>query len=82
MSHSYLELFYHLTWSTKYRQPMITDNIKPVLLGFLKTKALTLGCEIWALNCVSDHVHLLLSIPAKLAVSEAIMDLRDPVHVK
>ena len=76
MSHSFRELFYHLVWSTKYHEPFITTDIKPVLLQLLKTKALNLGCRVYALNCVSDHVHLLLYIPPNLAVSKAINGLK------
>ncbi|MGE5605305.1 MAG: IS200/IS605 family transposase [Bacteroidota bacterium] len=76
MSHSLRELFYHLVWSTKYHEPIITANIKPVVLQLLKTKASDLGCRVYALNCVSDHVHLLLYIPPNLAVSKVINGLK------
>jgi putative transposase len=76
MSHSHQELFYHLIWGTKYHQPLISDQLKPLLLDFLKAKALALECEVLALNCVSDHVHMLLFIPAKLAVASAFHGLK------
>jgi REP element-mobilizing transposase RayT len=76
MSHSYRELFYHLVWSTKYHDPLITDAIKPVLLELLTGKAAALGCRIFAANCVRDHVHLLLYIPPSMAISTAINRLK------
>ena len=76
MSQSYQELFYHLVWSTKNREPMINEEIKPVLIEVLKAKAVNLGCRIIALNCVPDHVHILLVIPPKLTVSMAINGLK------
>ena len=76
MSHAHKELFYHLVWSTKNHDPLIIEDIKPVLLKFLKEKASALGCRIFALNCVSNHVHLLLYIPPSLAVSMAINGLK------
>ena len=63
MSHSFRELFYHLIWSTKNREPVTI-------------KASGLGCRIFALNCVSDHVHLLLYIPPNLVISKAINSLK------
>ena len=76
MSHSYQELFYHLVWSTKNREPMINGEIQPVLFEVLNAKAENLDCRIIALNCVPDHVHILLVIPPKLAVSMAINGLK------
>ena len=76
MSHSFRELFYHLVWSTKNREPVITADIKPVVIKLLKIKASGLGCRIFALNCVNDHVHLLLYIPPNLVISKAINSLK------
>ena len=72
MSHSIRELFYHLIWSTKNREPLINNDNKGLLSKFIIEKALTLRCKIFAFNCVCDHVHLLLYIPPNLAVSMAI----------
>lgn len=66
----YYQLFYHLVWSTKNRQPLLTRNVEPIVHKFLHTKAIGLGATVFALNGIEDHVHLVVSIPPKIAVSK------------
>ena len=65
-----------MVWSTKYREPFITEEIKPVLLKFLKDKASAIGCRIFTFNAMNDHVHILLYIPPSLAISVAVNRLK------
>jgi len=59
----YWQLFYHLIWSTKYRQPLLTPTIEPVIYGHLRNKALNLGAIVYAIGGVEDHVHMVVAIP-------------------
>lgn len=68
----YWQLFYHAIWSTRYREPLISADLEPFLHGLLRGKATGLGAEVFALNGMEDHVHLVISIPPKLAVAELI----------
>ena len=68
----YWQLFYHAIWSTRYREPLISSELEPVLHGLLRGKAVGLGVEVFALNGMEDHVHLVVSIPPKLAVADFI----------
>ena len=76
MSHSYRELYYHLVWSTKYWLPVINGDIKKELLHYLKDKAIKLGCQVFEINAVSNHVHMLLYIPPDLAVAVVVKRLK------
>lgn len=66
----YCQLFYHLVWSTKNRQPILTPDAEPIVHNFLRAKAIGLGATVFALNGIEDHVHLVVSIPPKIAVSK------------
>jgi len=66
----YTQLYYHLVWSTKHRAPLITPEAEPIIYGFLRAKAVGLGAIVFALNGWYDHVHLIVSIPAKIAVAK------------
>ncbi len=66
---SYWKLFYHLVWTTKNRQPLLTPEIEPMIYEFLRSKAVRLEAKVFALNGVEDHVHMVVSIPPKLAVA-------------
>jgi len=68
----YCQLFYHLVWSTKDRQPLLTSEVEPVIHNYLRAKAIGLGGTVFALNGIEDHVHLVVSIPPKIAVARFI----------
>jgi len=70
------QLYYHLVWSTRNREPWITPEVEPVIYGRLRSKAVGLGGEIYALNGVEDHVHMIVSIPPRLAVSTFVGQLK------
>jgi putative transposase len=68
----YWRLFYHIVWSTKKREPLLTPDIEPVVYGFLRGKATDLEAVVFALNGTADHVHMVAAIPPKLAVAKFI----------
>jgi putative transposase len=68
----YWRLFYHIVWSTKKREPLLTRNVEPVVYGFLRGKATGLEATVFALNGTADHVHMVAAIPPKLAVAKFI----------
>ena len=68
----YCQLFYHLVWATKNREPLLTSEIEPVIYSYLRRKAVGLGATLHALNGTEDHVHMVVSIPPKIAVAKFI----------
>lgn len=72
----YWQLFYHAIWSTRYREPLISPEVEPEVHGLLRGKAVGLGAQVFALNGMEDHVHLVVSIPPKLAVAEFIRQVK------
>ncbi len=65
----YWQLFYHLIWATKYREPLITQDVESIIYELLRTKAIGLGATVFAIGGMPDHVHLVVSIPPKIAVA-------------
>lgn len=74
--HTYSELYYHFVWATRDREPLISDDMGVHLYRFLRHKCEELGTKVHALNGVSDHVHLVASVPPRLALSEFMHDLK------
>ncbi len=66
---SYYQLYYHIVTSTKNRVPLITEQVEPFLYQYVREKAMNLGASVYALNGVDDHIHLVVSIPPKIAVA-------------
>jgi putative transposase len=72
----YCQLFYHIVTATKNRQPLITTHVEPVIHQYLRSKAIELEAIVYALNGTEDHVHLLVSIPPKIAVATFIGQIK------
>jgi putative transposase len=65
----YWKLYYHIVWGTKDRQPLLTPDVEPVIYGFIRSKVAGLEGSLYAANGWLDHVHLVVSIPPKIAVA-------------
>jgi putative transposase len=76
MSHPYTELYYHFVWATREREPLVSKVLETHLFRFLRHKCQTLGVMVHALNGSTDHVHLVATVPAKLALAEFMHDLK------
>lgn len=63
------QLYYHMVWATKYRAPSISDRIESTLYAYVARKVIALGGKVFALNGISDHMHLAGSIPPRIAVA-------------
>ncbi len=78
----YSQLFYHIVWTTKNREPLLTPKVEPVIYGFLRSKAIGLGATLFALNGTADHVHMVASIPPKIAVATFIGQVKGVASTK
>jgi putative transposase len=72
----YWQLFYHIVWSTKNREPLLTPDIEPVIHGFLRSKAIGLEAVVFALNGTVDHVHMVAAIPPRIAIARFIGQIK------
>ena len=68
--------YYHLIWSTSFRQPLVTPEIEQELYGYIIAKSDALGCIVHAINGVPDHIHIVVSIPPKISVSEYVKQIK------
>lgn len=66
----------HLVWATKERKPFITATIEKQLFAQIVKKAAELGCYVYAINGIFDHVHLVLTIPPKQSVADVVKELK------
>jgi len=66
----YWQLYYHIIWATKGRQPLLTGEVEETVHRMLWTKAIGLGARVYAVNGMPDHIHMLVSIPPSVSISE------------
>jgi len=62
-------LFYHFIWSTKYRQPLIDEKNREIIIKSIVAKSAELGAAVLAINGVDDHMHLLVSVSPTVSPS-------------
>ena len=51
---------YHIVWCVKYRRKVLTGEVEQSIKSELQNIARELGFSISAMECMPDHVHLLL----------------------
>jgi putative transposase len=61
---------YHIVWITKYRYKVLTRNIKIRVREIIAQVAEEMNIRIVNGVVSSDHLHILVSIPPQIAVSE------------
>ena len=61
---------YHLVWSTKYRYKVLRGDIKLRVREICRQVCAQNGVEIIRGVLSSDHVHMFVSVPPKLAISD------------
>ena len=73
---SYLSVTLHLIWATRDRLPLITPEIETRLYDCFAAIAHRKGCDILAIGGIENHVHLLLTFPATIRLSDLMRDLK------
>ena len=83
LAHSIYECKYHVVFCPKYRYRILRDEVgkyvEQLIYQLCEQKA---GIEIVELNVQPDHVHLILWIPPKYAVSSIMGYLKGKIALK
>ena len=71
--HSAYRTEYHIVWIPKYRRRILNPGVSGYLSKlFPKLMKSLAGCEIIQKNIMVDHIHMVMVIPPKYAVSDVI----------
>ena len=76
MRHPWTQLYLHLVWSTWKRAPLITPELQPRIYTVLQHQASHLKADLIAIGGIEDHVHVLMRLPANVAVSTLVQRLK------
>jgi putative transposase len=72
LSHTKWECKYHIVWIPKYRKKKLFKELRQELGQVLRELARQKESEIEEGHLLADHVHILISIPPKYAVSQVV----------
>jgi REP element-mobilizing transposase RayT len=76
MAGTYSKLIYHIVFSTKHRQPFISAQIEAELYSYIGGIIRGIEGSCIEINGMPDHVHLLANLPPKIALSDALRDIK------
>src|SRR5437763_17070158 len=76
MPRSHVRVYVHYVWATWDREPLIPQALKSRLYAVIRAASEKLGCEVYALGGMPDHVHLLLSLPATVTIADVAHDAK------
>ncbi len=76
-SHARFELWYHFAFSTKYRKKLWNNQqTKQEVAEIFRNIAQNYDMEIGAIEILSDHAHMTVSAPPKIAPAKAVQILK------
>lgn len=67
---------YHIVWSTKYRLKVLHGDVRLRIREIIRQVCAENGVEIVRGVLSSDHVHMFVSVPPKLAISDLVRKMK------
>ena len=83
LSHAVWECKYHIVWIPKYRKKTLYGQLRKYLGEVFRRLARQKESEVVEGHLMLDHVHMLISVPPKYAVSEVVgfMKGKSAIHI-
>ena len=69
----FIRIWIHIVFSTKNREKLISGELKPKLIEHIRANAKLKEIRIDSINCVQDHIHILLSLGKEQSISKTAM---------
>ena len=82
LSHVVYQCTYHVVWVPKYRYRILTGAVAELMDRDIRMLCEWKDVEVLELNIQPDHVHAVLSIPPKIAVSSFMGFLKGKLAIK
>ena len=82
LSHVIYYHVYHIVWTPKYRYRVLEGEVKIFLDNQIRSLCEWKKIEILEMNIQPDHVHVVLSVPPKLSISNLMGILKGKTAIK
>ena len=76
MGQSLVKNYIHIVFSTKYRQPLITDDIEGELHAYLGGVCKKLECHPLKVGGYTDHIHILCMLSRKITLMKLLEEIK------
>ena len=75
-SHSVYDIKFHIVWITKYRKKILTGELANRTRELIRQYCKSMDVEIIKGHISKDHIHLFVSVPPHLSVSDLVKELK------
>ena len=82
LSHVIYKCEYHIVWVPKYRFRILEGDIKKLIEEDIKMLCEWKKCEVQEMSVQNDHIHLIVSIPPKVSISDMMGILKGKLAIK
>ena len=82
LSHVIWHCQFHIVWVPKYRYKVLNGKVGEEVRKNIIIQSERLSCEIVELNVQNDHVHLLIKVPPKIAISKLMGVLKGKTAIR
>ena len=82
LSHVIYKCEYHIVWVPKYRFRILEGEIKKLIEEDIKMLCEWKKCEVQEMSVQNDHIHLIVSIPPKVSISDMMGILKGKLAIK
>lgn len=73
---SFVNVWIHLVWTTKFRIPFLNSNIKMRVCQHIIENGTSKGYHIDFINGVEDHLHCLIKLKSSISLARVVNDLK------
>jgi len=75
-SHTVYDIKYHIVWITKYRKPILRGEVAERVRDLIREICRAKDVEIIRGHVSKNHVHILVSVPPHVSVSQLVQSLK------
>ena len=76
MADTYTQLYIHIVFSVKGRQPLILKEYKDELHKYITGIITNKKQKLIQINSMPDHIHILIGITSEIAISDLVRDIK------
>ena len=82
LSHVVYKCDYHIVWVPKYRFRILTGVVRELIEQDIRMLCEWKNCEIEEMNVQQNHIHMIVSIPPRISVSEFMGVIKGKLAIK
>ncbi len=82
LSHVIYKCDYHIVWVLKYRFRIMSGNVKALIEEDIRMLCEWKKCGIHEMSVQIDHIHLVVSVPPKVSISQLMGVLKGKLAIK